>query len=563
MSAEKVQNNADKSEDASKKRAEKIDSSERLSESIGSQVDSSKFSSATVKESVSLPMLDLIDSSLKKIIESSEQAQSTSSKPSLKKSIDGVQEFQDGKGGVWTSSDGARWIRTGSEERDSFFASIKFAANGSLLRFDKTYGLSTTYAVDGSQTRAFTSNDGKNHSLTKFADGKQRWNDGSKTWNSVDGLIWTSGKEKLERQIQIDDFGRLKVRNSDSSSDRIRAVSAQTAEINKQMWRMELQYNIKFALPGERVKTMDGSPAEPSSDKDNTCSLEQKDLLPGLADDKKVDMRLPSIEEIRVLEKTLKAFSHIADKQSNGRLDFGGLKFGFVSAEGHGAKVTEYGWYSGDKPSIYFGPRIKTTTVGLDAFEGTAYHEMAHHVQNVTWKTDENEHDIPPQALLDFFGYEKTPQSDPKAEPEYRMRDKDGNLWQFKELKIDCKEKAIWLPVLDGQMSHDLSLGLSNAKFRMLLPEEKRPSTNYFFHPQEAHAEALAMLIQNPKMLWQTNPDLYRELKKWDQADIDAKFKTRKEANGQVVPNRIRAMDGSIVPNTRANSSAIRMQEQQ
>lgn len=441
------------------------------------------------------------------------------------KTCDGVpSQFKDENGKEWTSPDGKSWTRENSDGIDAWQGQIKFDSEKQELKISNLYGLETTYKADGSQSIQFQTKDGDTVSQTKYADGRQEIKNKNEVWTSNDGKSWSNGQQLLVSDMQIDAYGRL-LHHDQNGKEIYESQSAQQDKINEKMQELSQKYNVRFGKAGELI----------TQDDDKT--------------NKKLELRMPTAEELKVIESILPKYAHVARKNGT---DFGGLKFNFVTPNGEGAKVTEHGWHEGGKnPSISFAPRDAAKTNGWDGLEGTALHEIAHQLQEVRWKDNAGEEHVP-KKVEDFFGYKKVmPPLTSAAEGTYRLSDKEGKQWQYESVSNkDEEQEELWMPVKNGKVQKDSELGISEEQLRNRMADNKKPATDYFFHPQEAHAEAMALMLFDAKTLWQKNPDLYNATKKWDQEDINYRYGFQKNAAGEQIPRMIRDIDRNLVPNT-------------
>lgn len=445
-------------------------------------------------------------------------------------------KYKDAHGHTWNSEDGKGWLREG-EGTVAKQAKITIDKDANEVREETPNGLNTTYKGDGSVTQSFKTKDGKDVSLTKNADGSQTLVDGDRTWESKDGKTWKSGSEEKQAEYRIDENARLLTKDS-KGKELSEKQSAETSAVTERMAEMEKQYNIKFGRPDKAIEyeKSDGSKLQ-------------------------VDLRLPSSEELKVVEEGLQKYAHVARK--NGK-DFGGMEINFTSSEGKGAEITEKAYHlAGPPPSITLAPSEIPKTRGWDGLEGTFVHEMAHQLQEIRWKDSKGE-DVVPKDIERFFGYEKVnPPHTKEEDGTYRVSDRDGKKFQFETVTLEGKEAERWMPVgKDGKVSTDPKEGLTNKEMRERMSPEKKPSTNYFPHPQEAHAEAMAMLVHSPERLQHENPALYQQTKKWDQADINYRHGFTTGPDGRQQPKMMRGADGNIVPNNAENRKAVSDREE-
>lgn len=251
---------------------------------------------------------------------------------------------------------------------------------------------------------------------------------------------------------------------------------------------------------------------------------------PEAPSDERVKLRFPSKLELEIIEKTLSKFAHIAAENSE-RMNFSGLRFGFVSSE-FAAKVEEWGWHvGGANPALLFGPRVEGNSAGWRAFEGTLLHEFVHQLQELLWK-DKQGVDTVPDELMNFFSYERVESQ--KGTETFRLKSQDGKSWQYEE----TADGNFWFPVVNGDVVMNKDRALTDETLRDRLAAEKLPATDYFTSPVEAHAEALGMYLLDRESLWQVNPHLYELIKRMDQSDIDRRF-------GPAV--KIRNLQGELV----------------
>lgn len=442
---------------------------------------------------------------------------------------DGITTFyRDHEGREWESKDGRRWEEKGTD--DSWHGSIRIDSAGNLHKTDTQWGKNKSLRQDGNLVTSFTTRDGKEVKLSEQSSGQRTLHDGARIWQSTDGKNWTSDKQTQRGSINIDEYGRL--RKTNGRTEISLSTSAETQNIIRTMWRLESQYNLKFKMPGDTVEYRD--------------------------DDKtRVPMRLPTAQELKVIEDVLDKFKHLSVSQK--KLDFDGFQIGFTAYKGKGKEVNVAGWHDNSPEGVFFGPIALKQAHGFKALEGIALHELSHELQNSLWKENEV-----PKNILDFFGYEKAPKAEGAAEDEddsYRIKDKDGNQWQYL-LTNKTDADGLWMPVRNGVMSEDRKEGITDREMRSRLPDERKPSSEYFYDPAEAHAEALALYIYDPATLYDSNPNLYWEMKKWDQEDINRHFKTQRDANGSVTPIMIRGSDGRIVLNTEQNRKQVEQREE-
>lgn len=441
--------------------------------------------------------------------------------------------FTDQYGKEWESSDGKGWRRKGPVNRETFQGRISLDIQKGQLLLESPYGRQDIYKSDGSSTNNFKNSEGLEISHTKYADGSQKVSDGTRLFVSTDGLNWRSDAETRKGEFQIDENARLLFKGADGLIKE-EQQSLQTDKIVQRMTNLEKQFGIKLGRPPE-VTYPDDEEKNP------------------------VGMRLPTLEELDVVKEVLTKYAHVAKKQGS---NFEGLKINFVSSMGKGKDIDEHAWHDGgENPSISIGPRDFEKARGWSGLEGTLLHEMAHQLQEIRWK-DRHGNETVPRDLERFFAYQKVmPPLTKEEDGTYRITDIEGKKWQYEKVTVDGEEVEKWMPIKNGKVSTNPQDGIDDAQMWNRLPEERRPATDYFFHPQEAHAEAMAMFLYRPKMLYDQNPHLYKSVKKWDQQDINYRYGFMKTPDGKQFAKMIRGADGNVVPNTSENRQAVKDQE--
>lgn len=450
--------------------------------------------------------------------------------------------FKDGAS-EWESKDGTTWIKKGTDGHVSWRGTIRIDDKDNLIEEGTAFGITRTRSPDGKSIRSITTATGQEVSITTFANGRQEFK-GQSIWRSADGNTWTGTSGTWSGKLQLDENGLLWRKSNDATSSwEIPYRSAESQRIQDRMQELRTKYNVSFGAAG---KEMDYQDQDPETDKYVTL---------------KITLRLPAMAELETMEKCLEKYAHLAPKTDQGR-DFNGLRFSFIDSSGDGKKVGLWGWYNSNRegiPQVFFGPGNSRLTTGWEALEGTALHEIAHHLQYQRW-TGPGGKEVP-AGIRDFFGWQKN------GTGGYWLRDKDGKLWERDQVRL--KDPATnkwyytgrWFPVEDNTVVKDLAKARTNQQLFDKLPDERKPCTKYFTHPQEAHAEAIAMLMHNPGLLWDRNKKLYEETRKWDQADITNRFGTQKK-DGKDVPKMMRGVDGKIVPNNAENRTKVQQMEQ-
>lgn len=448
---------------------------------------------------------------------------------------DGIPEyFKDADGNEWNSNDGNGWSKKDGLRSETFQAKISFDENTVELSLEKPFGSRTVFRNDGSLITSFSSSDGQQVSISKDAAGKQILHDGEKTWESSDGKNWKSGAEHREGQYQIEENGRL-IFTDALGKERVEKQSETAQAINEKMDDLEKRFNIKMGRPGDK-------PIYTEDDKQVTF-----------------DLRLPTMDELKVTEDVLKKFAHVAKKNGT---DFEGLRLNFAASKGNALGFDEHGWHDeakdGKPPSIGIAPRDFAQTRGYDGMEGTLLHEFTHQLQELEW-IDRRHREKVPRDIERFFGFDKVmPPVTKDEEGTYRLTDSQGKKWQYENSQGKVDDDASWYPVDKDKVVHDDARAIDDKQMRQKLAPERRPATDYFFNPAETHAEAISMYLFERKMLHDTNSALYESVKKWDQRDINYRYGFNTREDGQIVAKMIRSADGHVVPNTSENRRAVR-----
>jgi hypothetical protein len=431
----------------------------------------------------------------------------------------------------WDSKDGELWIRRGSNGVGTWRGKVAFDDKGNYVEEGLSFGTKTIRRTDGSSTTSITNKNGDDLSLTKFADGKCEFKGTSGQWKSDDGRNWHNGDKTYVGSLGIDSFGRYWRQASTSDAVEFADRSSENNRIVEKMSAMEKKYNVSFGQAGREVEYEYRDPEQ-----DKYVKVQ-------------VAYRYPTSAELNVLEKSLDQYAHLAATAD--RIDFKGLRFNFISSAAPGDKVSLYGWYNSQKEGISqvsFGPR--NSLQPADAWEGlkgTALHEIAHHLQYQLWTKGPTRET--PQSVLDAFGF-----SLDAASGNYRLKDKDGAMWQRDEVRKKDKETGKWeyygrwYPVVSGTVVKEESRARTTKQMHDSLPTDRKPCTNYFTYPTEAHAEALSMYLFDRRMLWERNFKLYESTKQWDQGDINRRYGM--SAANPAVPAAIRGVDGTIIANT-------------
>ncbi len=448
--------------------------------------------------------------------------------------------FKDGTN-EWESKDGTTWIKKGSDGHVSWRGTVRIDDKDNFIEQGTAFGITKTRSTDGRMTRAITTSDGKEVSLTTFADGIREFK-GQSTWRSQDGINWTSGSNTWTGELRLDENGILwRERRDLAGSDRWDTPyrSAESQRIKERMQELSDKYKVSFGAAGTEMDYQHSD-----AETDTTVTL-------------KISLRLPAMAELETLQECLDKYAHLAPRTDNGR-DFGGMRYNFISHNGDGKKVGLWGWYHSSKdgiPQIFFGPGNSRMTRGWEALEGTALHEIAHHLQHNRWNGPGGKE--VPATVRDFFGWKLD-----AASGKFRLDDKDGNLWERDQIRM--KDTATgkwyytgrWYPVVNDTVIKEASRARTNRQMFDNIPDDRKPCTQYFTHPQEAHAEAVAMLLHNPRLLSDRNKKLYEATRQWDQADINSRFGVLRQ-DGKDVPRMMRGADGKIVPNNDDNRKKV------
>lgn len=429
--------------------------------------------------------------------------------------------FKDGAE-EWDSKDGELWIRRGTDGLGSWRGKISFDKTGNLVEEGLSYGLKNTRRADGSSTSSITTEKGDVISLTTRADGTSEFNGTSGTWTSKDGATWKNGDKTYHGKLGIDVFGRYWRQPAGSDNKDFAERSAENRAIVDKMSSMEGTYNISFGRAG------------------NPSQYEYRDADKDKYVKVTVNYRFPTLSELNILDKSLQQYGHLS--KPGDKPDFNGLRINFISPAGEGTKAGEYGWYNSRLAGISqitFAPRnLLQDTAAWEGLRGTALHEIAHHLQHKLW--DKGAGKESPQAVLDAFGFKHH-----AASGNYRLEDKDGGLWELHETRQRDKDtgkwgyRSRWYPVVKDTVLKEETRSRTAQQMHDSLPADRKPCTNYFTNPAEAHAEALSMYLFDRRMLFERNSKLYDSTKKWDQDDIDKRYgadKMMRGADGYIVP---------------------------
>jgi hypothetical protein len=452
--------------------------------------------------------------------------------------------YKDGKE-EWDSKDGKLWIRRGTNGIGLWRGSIEIDKDGSVVETGEASGVKYVRNRDGSSSKCITTAKGDELSLTTNKDGSQTFKGTTGTWTSNDGLNWKNGEKTFAGRLGIDASGRYWRQAAGNDKIEYAERSAENKKVLDKMNEMEKKYNISFGTPGQEIE------------------YEYRDAEQDKYIKTKVNYRFPTSGELDILDKSLTQFGHLAATPDG--LDYKGLKFNFISANGEGYRASLYGWYNSQKEGvsqITFAPRngLKNPE-DWEGLRGTALHEIAHHLQYKLW--DKGSGKETPKSVLDAFNFQHD-----AASGNYRLKDKDGNLWERHEIRSKDKDTGKWgyrdryYPVISGAVVKEEGRARTTQEMRDSLPRDKKPCTNYFTYPTEAHAEALSMYLFDRRMLWEKNAKLYQSTKAWDQGDIDRRYGLKLTKEGAWVPNYIRGVDGGIVENKEENARKVREMEE-
>jgi len=448
------------------------------------------------------------------------------------KSRNGQSTYFKDETGEWDSKDGELWIRRKSSENDVWRGRIQINSNGVLVEESHSSGITSSRFKDGSSERSIQTTAGVELKTTKAADGTLEYQGASGKWISKDaGKSWTSGQNTFNGQLGIDDYGRY-WRQPDGRAKEIVERSRETKLIETKISEIEKKYNVQFGAAGTEYTYDFQDPATDSVRK-----------IP-------IYFRLPTSRELDVMETCLKQYAHVVP-ELGGNPNFDGMRINFISGQGEATKLGLWGWYQrseAGKSQVYFGPGNARSSEGWDGLKGTALHEIGHHLQHKNWTTL-GKREVP-KSVSDFFGFVQ----DKNGTENYRLQDKDGGVWDRHTIRAKDKEgnwyyKGGWYPVIGGVPVHEESRVKTNAELRAKIADDKKPCTDYFTNPAEAHAEAMSMMLFEPRMLWDRNQKLYEATRQWDQADINGRHGLVKDADGKLIPKMMRSADGLIVPN--------------
>ncbi|MBX9671037.1 MAG: hypothetical protein K2X93_25820 [Candidatus Obscuribacterales bacterium] len=451
------------------------------------------------------------------------------------KSKDGVDTYFKSKDGEWDSKDGNTWVRKDSNDRDIWHGKISVDAKDNVTEEGASFGTKQVYSQDGSTTKSFKMKDGSEISIKTEKNGTIEFN-GKKKWTSTDGgNSWSDGSNTWRGTIKMDPYGQLIRSDSSSGKTDILYRSKESQAVADKMEQMSTKYNVTF---GESGKDYSYQYKDAASDSYKTVGTK---------------LRLPTMQELNTLEGAMKKYSHTS---------LTGMEFNFISGNGEGKRVSEWGWYHAGtvgKPQIYFGPSNHKSANGWDAFEGTALHEIAHHLQTNRWTADGGK--TVPDTIMKFFGAEYN-----LDKSSNRLRDSEGKLWEHSSIRTKDKAdnyyySSRWYPVVDGKVVKEDTRARTTKQMYDSLPVDRKPCTKYFTAASESHAEAHAMLLHDPKLLNERNSDLYKAARKWDQEDINAKHGFKVDDLDRKVPKMIRGADGAVVENTKENQDKVSKME--
>ncbi|MBX9694627.1 MAG: hypothetical protein K2Z81_19730 [Cyanobacteria bacterium] len=452
----------------------------------------------------------------------------------------GVSSYYRDESGEWDSRNGETWVRRNSNDRDIWHGQITRDADGNFVQRGTSSGVTMTMRSDGSITRRIQTAAGQEISLTEQANGNREFVR-DRTWTSTDGRSWSTAGSTWQGSLEINNRGEV-IRTDQAGRAETNFRSRESAEVASEMQRIGRTYNVEFGTAGQTYSYQYKDPSDDQYRRVNTT------------------LRLPSMNELRELESSLRRYSH---------QDFAGMRFNFISGSGEGRRVSEWGWYHSEldgRPQIYFGPRTSVASNGWEAFQGTALHEIAHHLQARRWSDSSGR--TPPRDIMSFYGFEMN------GSNYNRLRDQAGDLWESESVRVQATDgthsyQLRWYPVVGGTVVREAGRARTNRQMYDNIAAERRPCTQYFTNAGEAHAEALAMLLQNPRLLWDRNQNLYRATRQWDQADINARHGFQvdgrgqqiRDARSQPIPRMIRGQDGNIVENNEANRNRVREME--
>jgi hypothetical protein len=416
--------------------------------------------------------------------------------------------FQDDKT-EWESKDGKNWSRRGSKGTHNFEGSVKASRDGTITVTNDDTGVKFECKKDGTTTRSINTKDGITHSITSDSSGKsvstkigdKEWTskDGGKSWQRNGGPLWKG-------TVDIDKFGRY-VEKTASGQTTVRAQSSELAKLLEKQETLEKDWGVKFAKPGETI-AYGGQNFEISA---------------------------PTLKEMRALETVL---------YRNQQMNLKNVRFAFVQAGPNTDGTSLWGAYQrGDNSGQVVLMPKHSEAKGWQALEGTIEHELVHHEQYENWGSTEWGSATAPEFTKELnakMGWRRDITSARNV-----LSDKDNKEW--------VRDDGGWVQLLNGKPNPKVKL--TNEQMQQIA--KVRPSTTYFTNPGEMHAEAMAMLRMERRMLYQRSPELYETCKNWDQELIN---KSWSRQNGK--PAVIRNEKGELVPATAESVDAVKQAEE-
>lgn len=479
---------------------------------------------------------------------------------------DGVPVFVRDPLGEWRSTDGETWT-TGEPNYRVRRGRVEIDANGVYSFENRDYGVRTVMSPNGTTRREMTVGQ-VTFSVTRNAAGETTgYSDERGNWTRQ-GNRWFNRElnETRDGRPELTSFGRYSFSGDRTQEPRVH----QTEQLNRiEILRaqIERQYGIRIAPEGTRrsdygrinvagvpteaelltlQSSLERTPIENYNNRLAIWFIRPDEMLPGDAQSH---------------------FAHAVSENSNGPHRCTGCAgTGILREGGH----------------LVIMPRARQTPEGFEGLEGTLIHELAHIVQsrffsqsNQPWgtgtqRTPEIERFV--NALGWRFYNIRTMEPNESGRRELRdgrsvLSDNRGRFWASGE---NSNGDTVWHRVIGARLDGSRLVGgrissqtIPNEEMarRAIIPQ----GTSYYFEPDEAQANALAMYMiniasptQSRRSLFDISPTLYEVIRWQDQEYID-RFRGRDNGRSRF----IRDMEGRIVPNSDELSERIRVQEMQ
>jgi hypothetical protein len=412
-------------------------------------------------------------------------------------------EFTD-KGGRWRAKgDGQTFVNVQDQDQPRYRRGVpSIDAAGNFKFKDTDFGVTHTRMKDGRGRQEIESAGGTRYAIETNRDGRPtRLEDERGAWTSSDGVNWKNEKGEVRAgRPSISKEGEYRF----SSPENPQSVASKELQAARELQKqINEKHGVTVSPPGTHTSY-------------------------GPTDQ-------PSLRELTVLERTL-------SRSPNGSL--AGLKIDFLGA-GKGDKGG-FGSYDANRFQLFQNSRV--TPEGWMGLEGTALHELVHHEQMKMGSEFWTGKNPPPEVaeMRRAYGWE--------YDQKYGnvMLDRFGGRWSPQEDKNHPEHgpqtKWVWVgqgEPPDGQHTRSPKEMAAIAKVPMI--------SRYNDYPYESHAEAVALLRQNPARLAALSPSAYEATRNWDQMQLDRHY-----GKG----THMRSHDGLIVPNTDENQRQRRQMEE-